>query len=85
MSRVGHESASLIPQRLTRANTVLRQQGMMTVSLLIAAIVLAGCTAAQRNVEEVRGDSSGAFLQDPDGFQFRVPAGWMVRKLGRGQ
>jgi hypothetical protein len=58
---------------------------MKTVSLVIAALTLAGCAAAQRKVEEVRGEWSGARHQDADGFQVRVPGGWSVQKLGSGQ
>ncbi|MEP7363915.1 MAG: hypothetical protein ABI972_11720 [Acidobacteriota bacterium] len=63
----------------------LRQQGMKTIGLILAAISLAGCAAAQRKIEEVRGERTGALHQDPDGFQVSIPSGWSVQKLGSGQ
>lgn len=58
---------------------------MKTIGLILLAAVLMGCSAAQRKMEEIRGDLTGTLHRDPDGFQVNVPTGWNVQKLGNGQ
>lgn len=63
----------------------MRHPDMKTIALLGAVAALLGCSAAQRKVEELRGDWTGSVHQDADGFVVRVPGGWKVEKLGGGQ
>ena len=58
---------------------------MKTTVLLLAAIGLVGCSAAQQRISELRGEVTGTVHNDPEGFRVNVPHGWNVQKLGNGQ
>lgn len=58
---------------------------MRAIGIILAVLVLGGCSAAQRKLAEVSGDWTSAWHEDPDGFRIRVPSGWKVQKLGNGQ